>query len=75
MLGKASRDVFKKIYLSLHPSPPQAKAEADARIAEAEKKVKELSKQIHARKILLDENTDKLLRNTSQVIGALICNV
>ena len=64
----------------------QAKAEADERIALAEKKIKELSKAIifnndkqclsniiimtilkaiHARKILLDENTDKLLRNTS----------
>jgi len=43
----------------------KAKAEADERIAAAEKKIKELSKAIHARKILLDENTDKLLRNTS----------
>ena len=60
----------------------QAKSEADERIATAEKKIKELSKQIHARypclllillililiptrKLLLDENTDKLLKNTS----------
>jgi len=43
----------------------KAKAEADERIAAAEKKIKELSKAIHARKIMLDENTDKLLRNTS----------
>jgi len=43
----------------------QAKAESDARIENAEKKIKELSKQIHSRKLLLDENTDKLLRNTS----------
>ena len=61
--------------MSLHPPPRQAKADADARIAEAERKVKELSKQIHARKIMLDENTDKLLRNTSQVIGVVRCKM
>lgn len=43
----------------------KSKAEADARIENAEKKIKDLSKQIHARKLLLDENTDKLLKNTS----------
>jgi len=45
----------------------KAKAEADERIQAAEKKIKELSKQIHARKILLDENSDKLQRNTGQI--------
>jgi len=43
----------------------KAKAEADTRIQAAEKQIKELSKQIHARKLLLDENTDKLQRNTN----------
>jgi len=43
----------------------KAKAEADERINNAEKKIKELSKQIHARKILLDEHTDKVVRNSS----------
>jgi len=43
----------------------KAKAEAEERIKIAEQKIKELSKQIHARKIMLDENSDKLQRNTS----------
>jgi len=43
----------------------KAKADADERITAAEKKIKELSKQIHARKLLLDENTDKLVRSSA----------
>jgi len=43
----------------------KAKEVADERITIADKKIKELSKQIHTRKLLLDENTDKLSKNTT----------
>merc|ERR1712240_176241 len=60
LLTKENKEGLAKLAVS-----EKAKAEAEARIEIAEKKIKDLSKQIHARKLLLDENTDKVLRNTS----------
>jgi len=60
LLKSENKDAAKQMALA-----EKAKAEADERIQAAEKKIKELSKQIHARKIMLDENTDKLQRNTN----------
>jgi len=42
----------------------KAKEEAEERIKKAEKQIREISKAIHTRKILLDENTEKLLSCT-----------
>jgi len=42
----------------------KVKEDADERIKKAEKQIRELSKAIHTRKILLDENTEKLLSST-----------
>merc|ERR1719210_2317793 len=41
--------------------------EANARLQAAEKQIKELSKQIHSRKLLLDDHTDKLQKNLHMI--------
>merc|ERR1712107_84106 len=62
MLKKENTDVSEKM-----EAAEKDKTEADARVAEAEKKIKELSKQIHSRKLLLDDHTDRLQKNLQMI--------
>ena len=45
----------------------QEKNESNERVKKAEDKIKELSKQIHSRKLLLDDHTDRLQKNLHMI--------
>ena len=45
----------------------QEKTESNERVKKAEDKIKELSKQIHSRKLLLDDHTDRLQKNLHMI--------
>ena len=45
----------------------QEKNESNERAKKAEDKIKELSKQIHSRKLMLDDHTDRLQKNLHMI--------
>jgi len=62
MLKKENTDVTEKMQ-----EAEKEKNESNERVKKAEDKIKELSKQIHSRKLLLDDHTDRLQKNLHMI--------